>query len=126
MIGQILAWLVTTEGQRAVVYVAGAIAAAFAGKKTIDKGKTRRYVDAVALAAQIFDAVETAHRTGKLASSIAVLGGNVSMAKWTRGVTLFAEGWRARGYKEPTTEDLDVFRTYVERQAMLTSPHAGQ
>ncbi len=115
-----LAWLVSDMGIKAVGLVAGAIYGAIKAKQGVAAGKARKMGAAETLAHEVFRTVEGLATSGKLDQAIKLLGGDAAAraaAKWTRGATLFAAGFRARHGRAPTAGELELARQVIERAA---------
>lgn len=126
MIGAALAWLVSDQGLRAVGLLAATIYSAIKGRQIVVAGREVKLSEAEKLANEVFDAVEALDKAGKLATMIAGLGGDRALAKYTRGVTLFAEGWRARHRGVgPDVFQIDAVRQVFTRRAAETSAPKG-
>lgn len=126
MIGVALAWLVSDVGLKTVGLLAATIYGAIKGRSAVVQKHARTLTEAEALAEKVFHAVEALDKSGKLANAIAGLGGDKKTAKYTRGVTMFAEGWRAahRG-QNPDVFQIDTMRVVFERLAAIESAKKG-
>lgn len=123
---ELLALVTSDQGIRLAGLLA---AAAFGGDRFARARAAARRLRALAVAelsADVFEAVERGHQEGKLDPAIKMLGGNVSMAKWSKAVELFAAGWKARTRTAPVGDDLARFRAYIERRALSTPADAGR
>lgn len=126
MIGVALAWLVSDAGLKAVGLVAATIYGAIKGRSVVVAGRAVKLSEAERLAEEVFEAVEALDKSGKLATVIAGLGGDRALAKYTRAMTLFAEGWRARHRGTgPDVFQIDAVRQVFERRAAKTSAPKG-
>lgn len=126
MIGAALAWLVSDVGIKAMGLVAAAVYGAIKGRSVVVAGRSVKLSDAERLAEEVFDAVEALDKSGKLATAIAGLSGDRSLAKYTRAMTLFAEGWRARHRGTgPDVFEIDAVKQVFERRAARTSAPKG-
>lgn len=126
MIGVALAWLVSDVGLKTVGLLAATIYGAIKGRSVVVANREYKISDAEILASEVYDAVEALDRAGKLKDVIAGLGGDRALAKYTRGMTLFAEGWRAkhRGVG-PDVFQIDAVRQVFARRAAAGSGPKG-